>query len=362
MLTTEQKTAAERVNLTFSIVDHVPHELHPSGRYHMGPCPFCGGRDRFQVKQSDAGQLWVCRHCQPTYGDAVSFLMRGGATFCDVLAKYGGYEQGAAVGGYRGMFDKSQGLTAPAHLAEQATAATVTAEPPCDDWQAVAWQAVGRCADNLQREYEQGTAVARYMLGRGITAELAHTFGLGFNPHWMGTAVGKLAPGIVIPCWDDSGLWYVKVRLTRAESERRAKAMGGKLQKYAHLPSGESRAMFNASAVATAERVLIVEGEFDAIVGHAYAPQGTAVVTFGSKSMTLETSPTWGNLLVTRKVYASLDNDESGQGAMAKWLQWPFITAAKPLPAGKDVSELWQLQGGAAVAQWLKQGVTNVEK
>ena len=357
MLTTEQKTAAERVNLTFSIVDHVPHELHPSGRYHMGPCPFCGGRDRFQVKQSDAGQLWVCRHCQPTYGDAVSFLMRGGATFCDVLAKYGGYEQGAAVGGYRGMFDKPKPLTAPAHLAERGAAEQVmaTAEPPCDDWQAVAWQAVGRCADNLQREYEQGTAVAKYLLGRGITAELAHTFGLGFNPHWVGTAVGKLAPGITIPCWDDSGLWYVKVRLTKQAAEQ----VGAK---YLLLAGGNSHAMFNASAVATAKTVLIVEGEFDAIVGHAHAPQGTAVVSFGSASMTLETSPTWGNLLVTRKVYASLDNDGAGQGAMAKWLQWPFITAASTLPAGKDLSELWQLQGGAAVAQWLKQGVENVEK
>ena len=346
MLTTEQKTAAERVNRSFSIVDHVPHELHTSGRYFIGACPFCGGRDRFQVKQSDAGQLWVCRHCQPTYGDAVSFLMRGGATFGDVITHFGGYAH-ATVSSHAGWAETRTPLRPNPATQTKEVATAVPCEPPCDNWQAVAWQAVGHAAERLQSEYEQGTAVAKWLQGRGIDRHAAERFGLGYNPTWMGTAVGQLAPGIIIPCWDDSGLWYVKVRLTKQAAEQ----VGAK---YLLLKGSNAHALYNATAVAMASDVLIVEGEFDTILGTLYAPKGTAVATLGAATMTLENAPAWGNLLANKRVLVAMDNDGAGQLAAEKWKVWPFVTAANPLPSdAKDITELWQKHGLGGLTNYL---------
>ena len=37
-----------------------------------GPCPKCGGVDRFVVK----GERWWCRQCEPRGGDAIDYLRR----------------------------------------------------------------------------------------------------------------------------------------------------------------------------------------------------------------------------------------------------------------------------------------------
>ena len=40
----------------------------------VGPCPLCGGRDRFSVKKIGGGDaVFYCRHCQPDRGNAAAF-------------------------------------------------------------------------------------------------------------------------------------------------------------------------------------------------------------------------------------------------------------------------------------------------
>ena len=360
MLTTAQLNARDVVRRTFSLVDAVPGLKH-SGAYHMGACPFCGGRDRFQVKETQDGQLWICRHCaSEKYSDALEFLARSGVGFNDALARYGGYIHTPTAAPVRGWGYAPAPLSPPKQTAEPTAAPVANNVPPCDEWQAAMWGIVATCADALQDEYRTGTAVAKWLMARGITAATAHGRGLGHCPHWQsvnvdGAAV-NIAPGILIPCFDAGDLWYVKVRTTRAEQ-------GRGLPKYLLAKGSNARALYGADNVGGAAVVLLVEGEFDAILGQEYAPQGTAVVTMGAASMTLETSPQWGNLLVSkgRRVFAAMDSDTAGQGAMAKWLEWPFVSPASPLPAGvKDVSELWQAEGGAAVAKWIGESVTNM--
>lgn len=351
MLTPVQQALVEKINRSFSIVDHVGDDnLAKSGRYYMGKCPFCGGRDRFQIKTGQAGgQLWICRKCAPNkYHDAIFFLMKAnGATFGEVLDQFGGSPVAAVPKITRGALYRPSPLKAPPQAAELVQPVP-TAEPPADNWQSEAWAAVGRCADNLQREYKAGAAVAQWLEGRGITADLAADYGIGFNPHWLPTAGGKIAPGVTIPCFNNSGLWYVKTRLTK---QARAK-IGAK---YLLLQGSNPHALFNADKLPTAAAVLLVEGEFDAILAQRYAPHGAAVTTFGAATMTLESSPAWGNFLVgKRAVLAAMDNDGAGNRAVSEWLKWPFIGRALPLPVGKDATELWQAEGGAAVATWLE--------
>lgn len=47
-----------------------------NGEYH-GPCPFCGGKDRFIVQPFTCeGGRWSCRQCTPRWQDAIAYVMR----------------------------------------------------------------------------------------------------------------------------------------------------------------------------------------------------------------------------------------------------------------------------------------------
>lgn len=56
---------AQTINATFDLLALVEHDttLKAAGAYYIGPCPFCGGRDRFTVKATKDGPRWHCRHC-----------------------------------------------------------------------------------------------------------------------------------------------------------------------------------------------------------------------------------------------------------------------------------------------------------
>ncbi len=42
-----------------------------------GPCPFCGGTDRFTLKRTADGWRWLCRHCTDgRYLDAIDYIQR----------------------------------------------------------------------------------------------------------------------------------------------------------------------------------------------------------------------------------------------------------------------------------------------
>ncbi len=45
--------------------------------WYAGPCPFCGGKDRFVLKRTGDGWRWLCRHCTDgKYLDAVDYIQR----------------------------------------------------------------------------------------------------------------------------------------------------------------------------------------------------------------------------------------------------------------------------------------------
>jgi len=52
-------------------------QLKKVGDYWIGPCPFCAGTDRFQVKTKDDVTKWFCRGCGlEKYHDAIDYVMR----------------------------------------------------------------------------------------------------------------------------------------------------------------------------------------------------------------------------------------------------------------------------------------------
>ena len=66
--------------------------LKKTGAYHIGPCPFCGGEDRFTIKHTHRGDRWHCRGCGgDQYHSVIDFVMRrDGNSFLEAVKSLGG--------------------------------------------------------------------------------------------------------------------------------------------------------------------------------------------------------------------------------------------------------------------------------
>lgn len=269
----DMQTAAENVKHSTRIVDLVPGLKH-SGAYWIGPCPFCGGVDRFNVKAADDGDLWVCRQCAPDkYHDVIDFLeRRDGLTFAQVVGQAGQMTAARPSG---------------PHPATSARPSPDLAQPPAEQWQADALAAAVRCADYLRGDSAGARAAMRHLHEvRKLTRSTLDAATIGYNPKARNLAAGYLPRGFTIPGTADGELWYLKVRIPPADEERhkaRALAEGRKsIKKYPLLPGSKPAMLFNADRLVGAAAVFVVEGEFDALLLGQYLPPGVCAVTMGS--------------------------------------------------------------------------------
>lgn len=312
--------------------------LKKSGRYHVGPCPFCGGSDRFNVKDTGDGQLWICRQCgDGKYKDAVAFLMkRDGVTFGELVGESD--SRPAPRASRRGRATKRTTQPRPEPRPVE------LAEHPTEEWQIPALLAVAECCQTL-RDQQTATARAamRYLLeNRGLTPETIRAAQLGYNEEWRN--VGNncwLAPGITIPAYISPHLWYVQVRTTKAAREQ-AERNGRELAKYHALTGSRLVALYGAGNLIGAHTAVVTEGEFDCLLLRQYLPAGFTAVTMGSAG-SLPSNPTWLRwFAAVRRVLVVMDNDTAGATALDKWralLPWVEPLA---VPAGhNDITDFW---------------------
>lgn len=352
-MTTDMIAHVSDFKRTTRLTDLVPG-LKKAGKYHIGPCPFCGGRDRFNVKTTDGGDLWICRQCgDGKYHDVIDYLMRrDGRTFAEVVGATSSPRLAAVP------------VPAPMPPAELATA-------PAEDWQIPALMAAHECADFLQKSGTRAAAAALSYLhdNRHLIDATLHDHMIGFNPAWrtvadmiqprlaatpdyrppwLDAAAGVwVAPGITIPCMVDGNLWYVNVRTT-ATARAAADARGKKLGKYHAFPGSRLGALFNGDALIRARAVFVVEGEFDAMVLSQYTD--AAVVTMGSAGSL--PGNTWARYFAAaRDVILLLDDDEAGRAALARWQKvLPRARAARLPDGSKDVTDYRHRRGN--VVTW----------
>ena len=172
------------------------------GGEYAGPCPFCGGRDRFRVWPHHPGGSgrWWCRQCRRS-GDSMAYLVERGALTLAQAAAIRDTQTGTAV-------DLSKPEPAPLPLAE----------PPSSAWQARALQFVAYAESQLQGAQSS----ARHELQKwGLHDETIRFWRLGWNPsdlydnpvRWglQGKRI-YLPRGITIPHFADQQLWGVKIR------------------------------------------------------------------------------------------------------------------------------------------------------
>lgn len=304
-----------------------------------GPCPFCGGRDRFRV-QPETG-LWFCRQCSPDgrWQDAIAFVIRrDGVPFAEACRILGASpsELGELVRSSRPR-QAPAGQLAPDH------------EPPA------VWR---ERAARFVEESEQvlwspdGGRARAYLERRGLQADTLRDWHVGFNAadrrepsaSWgIEGADVWLARGIVLPWFIDVALWQTTLSQVKI---RRAEPQG---DKYAAIRGGHP-VLYGAHTLAPGSPAVMTEGEIDTLLVSQAVHDRTATVSLGSASRW----PTrYGALLLAQAtpLLVAYDIDTEGEKGAERIRQLaPRARRIRP-PVGKDVGEF--VESGGRVKAWI---------
>ncbi|MDX9690753.1 MAG: primase-helicase zinc-binding domain-containing protein [Alphaproteobacteria bacterium] len=257
---------AQTINQTFDLLSLAQREteLKHSGKYYIGPCPFCGGDDRFNLKQTDHGWLWICRdpkkncpsNANGKYKSPIDYIMtRDRVDFKEALEILGGSSPYTASGPRREI--------------------TAAAKPeiilPDSDWQAQRLNEITTASDALLAN----KPARAYLESRALDPSMWNVFSLGF-------ALIYKRPAIVIPWMDEEEtITAIKYRFI----DDRAK---DKSQRYT-MAKGSKQILFGLSFAGLSETLILVEGEFNSIsIAQVSAAEGFGIdaLSFGSDTTT----------------------------------------------------------------------------
>jgi len=325
------------------------------GGEYAGPCPFCGGRDRFRV-QPGAGR-WLCRHCTGgKWADVIAYIAqrdnldpKQAAGLAEICKRITGGQLPNRPGGQLGP------TPAPAY------------SPPAADWQQAARAVMAECQAALWAPKYH--AALEYLRGRGLTDASIKRFGLGYCATGKRDIYGRyisglwVPRGIVIPCEVSAEIWYLKIRLLpgvpvicqgcQAEMAGPGRCSCGADNRYRGIKGNRPAAIYNADSLAGADLALICEGEFDAMIAHQALGDVLACVTLGS-AVNRPDLASWGHYLIgPRAIMAAYDADNPGQaGAASLTALIPKIKRIDPPPGAKDIAEF--AQAGGDLWSWIK--------
>ena len=249
---------------------------------YSGPCPKCGGRDRFHVHQDG---WFFCRQCHERRGDVIEFVqwLEG----CD----------------FREAVQRLSGAVPPARHTPPPPAEPPAKPYPDQDWQARAWKVVDECQRLLWSD--EGLRARDYLARRGLNEATILAFQIGFTPG--GTLYGfHLERSIVLPWWGRDAIWKINQR--RPAGSPKYRAVRGSVE----------GGLFGAYYLGRSEVLVITEGEMDAMLVWQEAGDQLDVTTVGGA--TVQIRPEWVIALKPyQRILLLLDNDPAGQGATQRW-------------------------------------------
>ena len=312
----------------------------------QGPCPGCGGQDRFHVwpNQNDGKGAYWCRGCEKA-GDNIQFLRDfEGLGFREACARLDI------------VMAAEDGLRSPAPKQPRRDDFVPTAHSiPADVWQEKAENFLSWSRANLADNAE----ILAWLSGRGIDGETAKNFRLGWNEGEKGGDIyrarkawglpevmkedGKrralwLPRGLVIPYILD-GIVY-RLRIRRPEGEPRYYIVPG--SSMATMIVGRERRAF-----------AVVESELDAIAVAA-GNRLAGSVALGSASAKPD-AEAFAILKSSLQILNALDYDDAGARAMAWWRENFDHCDRWPVPKGKDPGEAVRL--GIDLDRWITAGL-----
>jgi DNA primase len=360
--------AVERVREAADIVEVVGEhvKLRRSGSDWRGPCPFHQGKNpNFAV--SPRKGIYHCYKCGVS-GDVITFLReREGLSFVDAVKQLG----------------QRYGVPVPESGPRGGPRERDAREP--------LWEALGAAADFFRDqlwEAPAGAAARDYLAKRSIDRDLADRFGLGFAPrdgealrarlHSLGMDDDRqLEVGLLVRRDDGSVRPRFRDRLIFpiTDAAGHMAGFGGRLlgpgePKYLNSPETrvfvKGRLLYNLhqakQAVRRDDRVLVVEGYFDAIrlAQHGFegavAPLGTAL------------SEAQAQLLAryTKNVFLLYDSDEAGLKATFRagleLLRQGVAVRVVSLPAGEDPDTFLAKQGAERFERHLGEALDLFER
>ena len=303
-----------------------------AGGEYAGPCPWCGGRDRFRVwpEHPSGRSRWWCRRCDRR-GDGIDLLRD--------LKGMGFREAAAAVG--QPVDDR--GPASPSRLRQ---------EPPLGPPSA-AWQCR---AEEIAQEAEKtlwapcSARALAYLQRRGFTEGTIHGARLGYvveDRRELAEAWGLPADhrevwvprGISIPWRACGALWRLNVRRPAGQP----KYIG---------PAGSKSGLYGADGLRPDRPAVLVEGELDALAVAQEAGDLVAAVATGSTCGGRH--PQWVRLLAAAPILlVAYDDDDAGEAAAGWWLK-ALPHARRLAPEGDPAA---MLETGADLHVWVREAL-----
>ena len=292
-------------------------ELHKNGAELAGPCPRCGGRDRFYVTAD--GKSCACRktNCHTQRMDVVG-----------LVAWLQNVPMHEAV-------DILAGRRSYSPVRQTATVTSVTSDSSNDslqdatsaDWRKKAALSVLRAQERLYSETDGARAAQAYLLSRGLQPDTWRAFGLGYDRARV-PGTKDYAPAVAWPIVHESDGQTYGVRYRFLETQAGA---NGKQYRYTSLtgtrntgrlfgvpalPAGvleewDSADRLHAESVSC---LCVCEGEFNAMsVWQACAATGVDVLSFGSEAQ--RSLPAWAIAIASHygAVIVWVDDTEKAQ-------------------------------------------------
>jgi len=313
------------------------HVANTHGGEYAGPCPFCGGTDRFRVwPEHPDGARWWCRQCHKS-GDLIAYRVERG----DLTP--------AAAGRLRHGQNKQ-----PAVRPRPVPPDT---QPPAAQWQARATEFIGY----TQQQLWDGDGRALYEFHCwGLDNETIAEWQLGWNPgalyddstRW-GLSGNKiyLARGLVIPHFGGGHLWGVKIR-------RYLDWTPAPKQKYSQprrdAPNAQIRheVLFGVDHLRGDGRpLLLAEGEKDALLAWQELREWVDVASLAGAQKGL--APRWlPYLLPYRRILAAYDTDAAGDKGVAHLGELSARIRRIAVPAGGDLVGFFQ--AGGDLQAWIQ--------
>lgn len=308
-----------------------------NGGEYAGPCPFCGGRDRFRVWPNQAGGRYWCRVCGK-HGDAIQWLRdTRGLSFREACAELE-------------IDPRSRPET-------QRTAFTPREITPANAlWQKKTDSFLAQARWDLWKNQD----ALRWLHGRGLAEETIEAADLGWNliDLWENREAWGLEPeknekgkdkklwlpaGLVIPLIENGQVKRLRIRRPEGKS------------RYVIVSGSDTRPMvFDQQQ----RNFVMVESDLDGLLINQEAGDLVGTVALGSVQIKPD-EDTDRLLRQAALILVSLDFDEAG--AKASWGYWieKHGHRAKrwPVPVGKDPGEAFQK--GLSIRAWVEAGLNN---
>jgi len=301
-----------------------------SGNY-KGPCPQCGGEDRFTVTPNDSyGGSFICNQCN-FHGDKIKYLREyRGLTYFEACATLN-LQPKFTYQSTRDLLNKENKVYTPKDIPN-----------PPKAWINKTTQLTFSFFQNMMSA--PGKLHRDFLTQKkSLTIETIKKARLGFNPSGMKFSKNSfglpedpeankntvwIAPGIVIPYFPlDEQLIRIRVR-----QENPAPGFGRYL-----MQTGSSSTFYICIGYNKSKPVVIVESELDAILINQEV--GDLINVMATGSTTNYPCEISDKLIKdSSQVYVYPDKDQAGE-KMGEWYKKNYSAKVLVAPFGKDPSE-----------------------